>query len=65
MLQKHGLCNSSDMSEDAADTTFRKFAGPWGDEEALGCRNLFYGDRLILDLFQYQQSGPDEDVNPL
>ena len=53
------------MSEDAADTTFRKFAGPWGDEEALGCRNLFYGDRLILDLFQYQQSGPDEDVNPL
>jgi hypothetical protein len=50
------------MSEEAAGPTFRKFEGPWGAAEALGCRNLFYGDRLILDIFQYQQSSPDEEV---
>lgn len=62
MLEKCRLCNSSEMSEDAAGTTFRKFEGPWGDTEALGCRDLLYGDRLILDLFEYQQSSPDEEV---
>jgi hypothetical protein len=42
--------------------TFRKFEGPWDGAELLGCRNLFCGDRLILDLFEYLQNGPDQDV---
>jgi hypothetical protein len=41
---------------------FEKFDGPWDDAEFLGCRNLFCGERLILDLFEYQQSSPDEDL---
>jgi hypothetical protein len=41
---------------------FEKFEGPWNGVELLGCRNLFCGDRLILDLFEYLQNGPDEDV---
>ena len=41
---------------------WRKFEGPWGDAEALGCRNLFYGQRLFLDLFDYQQSSPGEEI---
>jgi len=41
---------------------FEKFEGPWNDAEFLGCRNLFCGDRLILDLFEYLQTGPDENV---
>ena len=41
---------------------FEKFDGPWDDAELLGCRNLFCGDRLILDLFEYQQNSPDEDL---
>jgi hypothetical protein len=41
---------------------FEKFEGPWNGVELLGCRNLFCGDRLILDLFEYLQTGPDEDV---
>jgi len=41
---------------------FEKFEGPWSEAELLGCRNLFFGERLILDLFEYQQSGPDEDL---
>lgn len=40
----------------------RKFEGPWEDAEALGCRDLFCGDRLLLDLFEYQQSSPDEEI---
>ncbi|MGA7275348.1 MAG: hypothetical protein WBX14_10935 [Candidatus Udaeobacter sp.] len=42
--------------------TFEKFEGPWNEIELLGCRNLFCGERLILDLFEYLQSGPDEDL---
>jgi hypothetical protein len=41
---------------------FEKFEGPWNGAELLGCRNLFCGERLILDLFEYLQSGPDEDL---
>ena len=41
---------------------FEKFEGPWNGIELLGCRNLFCGDRLILDLFEYLQNGSDEDV---
>jgi hypothetical protein len=41
---------------------FRKFDGPWRDLPTLGCRNLFCGDRLVLDLFEYRQSSPDEEV---
>ena len=41
---------------------FEKFEGPWNGVELLGCRNLFCGDRLILDLFEYLQNGPDEEV---
>jgi hypothetical protein len=42
--------------------TFEKFEGAWDDAEFLGCRNLFCGERLILDLFEYLQTGPDEDL---
>lgn len=28
----------------------------------LGCRDLFCGERLMLDLFEYQKSGPTEMV---
>jgi hypothetical protein len=42
--------------------TFEKFEAAWDDAEFLGCRNLFCGERLILDLFEYLQTGPDEDV---
>jgi hypothetical protein len=42
--------------------TFAKFEAAWDDAEFLGCRNLFCGERLILDLFEYLQSGPDEDL---
>ena len=41
---------------------FEKFEGPWNGIELLGCRNLFFGERLILDLFEYLQSGPDEHL---
>ena len=41
---------------------FEKFEGPWNGVELLGCRNLFCGDRLILDLFEYLQNGPDEVI---
>jgi hypothetical protein len=41
---------------------FEKFEGPWNGVELLGCRDLFCGERLILDLFEYLQSGPDEDI---
>jgi len=41
---------------------FEKFEGPWDDAGLLGCRNLFCGERLILDLFEYQQSSPDQDL---
>ena len=42
--------------------SFEKFEGPWNGTELLGCRNLFCGERLIVDLFEYLQSGPDEDL---
>ena len=41
---------------------FEKFEGPWNEVELLGCRDLFCGERLILDLFEYLQSGQDEDI---
>ncbi len=41
---------------------FEKFEGPFADVDPLGCRSIFCGDRLILDLFEYKQSGPDEEV---
>jgi hypothetical protein len=41
---------------------FEKFEGPWNEVELLGCRDLFCGERLILDLFEYLQNRPDEHV---
>jgi hypothetical protein len=41
---------------------FEKFEGPWNEVELLGCRDLFCGERLILDLFEYLQSGPEQDM---
>jgi hypothetical protein len=41
---------------------FKRFEGPWNEADLLGCRNLFCGERLVLDLFEYLQSGPDEDL---
>lgn len=41
---------------------FEKFEGPWNEVELLGCRDLFCGERLILDLFEYLQSGPEQDI---
>src|SRR5437016_172529 len=48
--------------ETMSDSQFRKFEGPWGDSRMLGTRNLFCGERLVIDLFEYQQSSPDEEV---
>src|SRR5437870_9276580 len=41
---------------------FEPFETPFSSVKDLGCRNLFWGERCILDVFEYQQSGPDEDV---
>jgi hypothetical protein len=41
---------------------FERFEGPWNEADLLGCRDLFLGEQLILDLFEYLQSGPDEDI---
>ena len=43
-------------------TIWKKFEGPWGDAQYLGCRDLLCGQRLVLDLFEYQQSSPEEEV---
>ena len=43
-------------------TIWKKFEGPWGEAHYLGCRDLLCGQRLVLDLFEYQQSSPGEEV---
>jgi hypothetical protein len=40
---------------------FEKFEGPFADAETLGCRDVFCGQRLMLDLFEYQRGAPLED----
>jgi hypothetical protein len=42
--------------------SFEEFAGPFVEAEMLGCRDLFCGERLMLDLFEYKKSGPAEMV---
>jgi hypothetical protein len=43
---------------------FEKFEGPFADAEMLGCRDVFCGERLTLDLFEYQRGAPLEDRPP-
>ena len=43
---------------------FEKFEGPFADAEMLGCRDVFCGQRLMLDLFEYQRGAPLEDSSP-
>ena len=43
------------MSFEAFDTVFSKV-------ELVGCRNLLWGQRLVLDLFEYLESDPGEEM---
>ena len=43
---------------------FEKFEGPFADAGMLGCRDVFCGQRLMLDLFEYQRGAPLEDSSP-
>jgi len=41
---------------------FEPFEAPFSHVKGLGCRDLLWGERLVLDLFEYLQSGPAEEV---
>ena len=41
---------------------FEPFDAPFSAIEGLGCRDLLWGARLVLDLFEYLESGPAEEV---
>jgi hypothetical protein len=41
---------------------FEPLNAPFSDVKGLGCRDLLWGERLILDLFEYLESGPPEEV---
>ena len=42
--------------------TFEPLEAPFADIQRLGCRDLFWGEHAILDLFEYQESGPAGQV---
>jgi hypothetical protein len=42
---------------------FEPLNAPFSDIEGLGCRDLIWGERLILDLFEYLESGPPEEMD--
>src|SRR5689334_12262018 len=42
--------------------TFEPLEAPFADVERLGCRDLFWGEHVILDLFEYLESGPAGEV---
>ena len=41
---------------------FEPFDIVFAEVELVGCRNLLWGQRLILDLFEYLESGPAEEM---
>src|ERR1039457_1307039 len=41
---------------------FEPFETPFSSIKTLRCRDLLWGERLVLDLFEYVQSGPAEDM---
>ena len=43
--------------------SFEALEAPFSSVEGLGCRNLLWGQRLVLDLFEYLQSGLAESAN--
>jgi hypothetical protein len=43
--------------------SFEALEAPFSSVEGLGCRNLLWGQRLVLDLFEYLQSGPAENAD--
>jgi hypothetical protein len=42
--------------------SFETFDAPFSEVKDLGCRDLLWGERLVLDLFEYLQSGPVEEI---
>jgi len=42
--------------------SFEPLNAPFADVDRLGCRDLLWGERLILDLFEYLESGPEEEM---
>jgi len=42
--------------------SFEAFQTLFSDVELVGCRNLLWGQRLILDLFEYLESGSAEQM---
>jgi hypothetical protein len=42
--------------------SFELLNAPFADVDRLGCRDLLWGERLILDLFEYLESGPAEEM---
>jgi hypothetical protein len=42
--------------------SFEKFETTFSDVEAVGCRDLLWGQKLILDLFEYLENGPAEEM---
>lgn len=41
---------------------FESFDTAFSEIELVGCRNLLWGQKLILDLFEYLESGPAEEM---
>lgn len=50
------------MSHSTEPMSFEPLNAPFADVERLGCRDLLCGERLILDLFEYLESGPEEEM---
>jgi hypothetical protein len=42
--------------------SFKSFETPFSDVQGLGCRDLLWGERLVLDLFEYLESGHAEET---
>ena len=42
--------------------SFEPFEAPFFSVQGLGCRDLIWGERLILDLFEYLGSGPAQET---
>jgi hypothetical protein len=42
---------------------FEPFDAPFSVVEGLGCRTLLWGERLVLDLFEYLETGPAEEID--
>src|SRR4051812_23448025 len=42
--------------------SFKAFETAFSEVTGVGCRDLLWGARLVLDLFEYLQSGPSEEM---